>query len=130
MSSEKPQGPLEQQLRQLRSVSSVEDLTNRQRTVVKFLVTLVSVLVGYAVIYQAGMRTVHPVGQIRFAEVEGDEFVGQRLGEIAHDATQEWVGVGLRRDGEFLADDTTEVAERDTLVVAGTDERLREIPKT
>ena len=73
---------------------------------------------------------VHPIGQIRFAEVEGDEFVGQRLGEIAHDAKQEWVGVGLRRDGEFLADDTTEVAEGDTLVVAGTDERLRELPRT
>ncbi|RJT00350.1 TrkA family potassium uptake protein [Halococcus sp. IIIV-5B] len=71
---------------------------------------------------------VHPIGQIRFARVESDEFVGQDLGEIQRNANQEWVGVGLERDGEFLADDTVRIADGDTLVVAGTDERLRRLP--
>ncbi|EMA40498.1 potassium channel family protein [Halococcus hamelinensis] len=71
---------------------------------------------------------VHPIGQIRFARVESDEFVGQDLGEIQRNANQEWVGVGLERDGEFLTDDTIEIADSDTLVVAGTDERLRRLP--
>ena len=71
---------------------------------------------------------VHPIGQIRFARVESDEFVGQDLGEIQRNANQEWVGVGLERDGEFLTDDTVRIADGDTLVVAGTDERLRRLP--
>ncbi|WP_160134964.1 potassium channel family protein [Halococcus salsus] len=71
---------------------------------------------------------VHPIGQIRFARVESDEFVGQDLGEIQRSANQEWVGVGLERDGEFLTDDTVRIADGDTLVVAGTDERLRRLP--
>jgi Trk K+ transport system NAD-binding subunit len=55
MSSGKPQSPLEHQLARLKSVESVSDLSERQRTVIKFGVSLVCVIVLYALVYQAGM---------------------------------------------------------------------------
>ncbi|MFC6836696.1 NAD-binding protein [Halomarina ordinaria] len=57
MSPGKPYDPLEQQLRHLRSVESLGDLSGRQRKVVTFGAALATLLVCYALVYQYGMRT-------------------------------------------------------------------------
>ena len=56
MSSQEPQGPLRQQLERLRSVRSLRDLTDRQRTVLSFAAGLVVVIAIHTVIYWIGMR--------------------------------------------------------------------------
>lgn len=63
MSSEKPRGPLERELRQLTSVSSLGDLTQRQRTVLTFFAALVAIIGVYTVLYNVGMR-----------RLEGDDY--------------------------------------------------------
>jgi type II secretory pathway component PulM len=55
MSSNKPTGPLGQQLRQPWSIDSFDDLTGRQRKVVLFAVALVGLVLSYSVIYHFGM---------------------------------------------------------------------------
>ena len=55
MSSGKPQSPLEHQLARLRSVESINDLSDRQRTVIKFTLALTGVILLYSVIYHIGM---------------------------------------------------------------------------
>ena len=44
MSSEKPRGPLEREIRRLTSVSSLGGLTERQRTVLKFFAILATII--------------------------------------------------------------------------------------
>ena len=56
MSSQEPQGPLRQQLERLRSVRSLRDLTDRQRTVLSFAAGLIVVTAIHTVIYWIGMR--------------------------------------------------------------------------
>jgi len=63
MSSEKPQGPLEREIRRLTSVSSLGDLTERQRTVLKFFAILATIIGVYTVLYNVGMR-----------RLEGDDY--------------------------------------------------------
>ncbi|WP_273836823.1 NAD-binding protein [Halococcus sp. PRR34] len=63
MSSEKPQGPLERELRRLSSVSSLGDLTQRQRTVLTFFAILAAIIGVYTVLYNVGMR-----------RLEGDDY--------------------------------------------------------
>lgn len=70
MSSEKPEGPLDQQLCHLRSIDSLNDLTGRQRTVVKFIVALVSVILFYAFVYNAGMATLEGDDQTIFRSLQ------------------------------------------------------------
>ena len=55
MSSNKPTGPLGQQLRQPWSIDSFDDLTGRQRKVVLFAVALVGLVLSHSVIYHFGM---------------------------------------------------------------------------
>lgn len=63
MSSEKPRGPLKRELRQLTSVSSLGDLTQRQRTLLTFFAVLVAIIGIYTVLYNIGMR-----------RLEGDDY--------------------------------------------------------
>jgi Trk K+ transport system NAD-binding subunit len=63
MSSEKPRGPLKRELSQLTSVSSLGDLTQRQRTVLTFFAVLVAIIGTYTVLYNVGMR-----------RLEGDDY--------------------------------------------------------
>ena len=73
-----------------------------------------------------GDRALHPIGGLRFARVDGNRFAGQRLGGADTRSEPGWVHVGVERDGSFRTDDAVEIAPTDTVVVAGTDEQLRD----
>ncbi|MFC6723250.1 potassium channel family protein [Halobium palmae] len=68
-----------------------------------------------------------PVGQIRFVQLDGEPFAGQRLGDIGAELQPGAVVVGVRRDETFRTEDGIRISSDDSVVVAGTDERLREI---
>ncbi len=68
-----------------------------------------------------------PVGQIRFVEISGDSFSQSRLGAIERTLERGLVAVGVQHNGAFYTDSGTEFGPTDTVVVAGTDERLREL---
>jgi Trk K+ transport system NAD-binding subunit len=72
----------------------------------------------------------NPVGQIRFVGIDGESFSGSSLGAIKQTLGHGLVAVGVRHDGEFSTDDAVEVGPTDTVVVAGGDERLRELEYT
>jgi Trk K+ transport system NAD-binding subunit len=69
----------------------------------------------------------HPVGQIRFVEVDGESFSRSSLEAIEQPLGHGLVAVGVQRDGAFITDDGVETGPTDTVVVAGTDERLRDL---
>jgi Trk K+ transport system NAD-binding subunit len=69
----------------------------------------------------------HPVGQIRFVEIDGDSFSRSSLEAVKQALGRGVVAVGVQRDGAFYTDDGVEIDPTDTVVVAGTDERLREL---
>jgi len=75
----------------------------------------------------SGEDALHPIGGVRFARIEDREFGGRRLGSLADRSDRGWVAVGVERDGVLETDDATEIAPGDTIVVAGTDERLRDL---
>ena len=74
-----------------------------------------------------GGEALHPTGYVQFARIEGARFAGGTLGRANGRSGHGWVGVGVERNGAFHTDDTTEIAPDDTLIVAGTDDRIRDL---
>lgn len=74
-----------------------------------------------------GDSVLHAIGGVRFVRIEDGRFDGRRLGNVIDRSEQGLVGVGVERDGTFHTDDDTEIGSDDTIVVAGTDERLRKL---
>jgi Trk K+ transport system NAD-binding subunit len=72
-------------------------------------------------------RVFHPIGQVRFVEFAGESFAGGTLAEEGAQLEDGAVLVGVRRDGGFYTDDNTTISADDSVVAAGTDERLREL---
>lgn len=72
-------------------------------------------------------RVFHPIGQVRFVEFAGEPFAGGTLGEEGARLEDGAVLVGVRRDGAFHTADDTAISADDSVVAAGTDERLREL---
>ncbi|SEO67212.1 Trk K+ transport system, NAD-binding component [Halogranum amylolyticum] len=72
-------------------------------------------------------RIFHPIGQVRFVEFDGEPFVDHTLSEEEERLDSGVVLVGVRRDGAFYTADDTDISAGDSVVVAGTDERLREL---
>lgn len=71
MSSGEPQSPLEQQLGRLKSVKSIGDPSKRQRTVIKFGVSLLGIIVFYALVYQARLGVMHEIVHDEIGNDEG-----------------------------------------------------------
>jgi Trk K+ transport system NAD-binding subunit len=69
----------------------------------------------------------HPVGQIRFVEIDGEPFSRSSLDAVERNFEWGLVVVGLVRDGTFHTDGGVEIGTDDTVVVAGVDERLRDL---
>jgi hypothetical protein len=69
----------------------------------------------------------NPVGQIRFVEIDGNSFSRSSLEAVGRTREHGLVAVGVQRNGTFHTDDDVEIDPTDTVVVAGTDERLREL---
>lgn len=74
-----------------------------------------------------GGEALHPTGYVQFARIEGARFAGGTLGRANGRSGHGWVGVGVERNGASHTDDTTEIAPDDTLIVAGTDDRIRDL---
>ena len=72
-----------------------------------------------------GGEALHPTGYVQFARIEGARFAGGTLGRANGRSGHGWVGV--ERNGASHTDDTTEIAPDDTLIVAGTDDRIRDL---
>ena len=70
-----------------------------------------------------------PVNQLRLVRVPAGEFAGRRLGEVQPGPEAGYVFVGVQRADAVLTDETTEVEADDRLVVAGTDDTIREFER-
>jgi Trk K+ transport system NAD-binding subunit len=76
-----------------------------------------------------GEDVLSPVGQLRLVRTAADRFAGRTLDEIPGGAETGWVAVGVERDGAFHTDRGTRVEAGDALLVAGTDETIREFER-
>nr|WP_309138874.1 NAD-binding protein [Haloterrigena gelatinilytica] len=72
-----------------------------------------------------GEDVVSPIGQLRLVRTDAAPFAGRTLEAANEEAADEWVIVGVERDGAFRTDATTPIEAADTVVVAGTDETIR-----
>jgi Trk K+ transport system NAD-binding subunit len=68
----------------------------------------------------------HPVGHVRFLQVDADRFEEGTLGEASERSERGSVLVGVQRNGRFHTDPATDIRDDDVVVVAGVDEELRE----
>ena len=76
-----------------------------------------------------GEDVLTPVSQLRVVRVSGERFAGQSLGQTDERTRRGYVFVGVERDGAFVADDDAQIEPDDRLVVAGTDETIREFER-
>ncbi len=77
-----------------------------------------------------GERVMDPVSQIRLVRSSGTPFVGETLGELRRDATNNWTVVGLARSGTVYTDEATTVETGDDVFVAGSDKAIQEFERT
>jgi len=70
-----------------------------------------------------------PVNQLRLVRVPASEFAGRSLGDVRNRGETGYAFVGVQRLDEVLTADDTRIEESDRLVVAGTDETVREFER-
>lgn len=76
-----------------------------------------------------GEDVLTPVNQLRVVRVEGARFAGQSLGQTESRSKDGYVFVGVVRDGEFVTGEAASIEVDDELIVAGTDETIREFER-
>ncbi len=76
-----------------------------------------------------GEDVLSPVSQLRLVQVDADRFAGRTLDELAESTETGWVAVGVERDGTFHTAESTRISEGDVVLVAGTDEMIREFER-
>jgi len=77
-----------------------------------------------------GERVVDFASQLRIVRVEAEPFAGESLGELRGDGDRRWTVVGVVRDGALLTDAGVEVGASDEVLVAGSDESIKEFERT
>ncbi|WP_340098819.1 potassium channel family protein [Salinibaculum salinum] len=77
-----------------------------------------------------GERVMDPVSQIRLVRTGPTPFVGETLGELRRDATNDWTVVGLVRSGTVYTDAGTTVEADDEVFIAGSDGAIQEFERT
>ncbi|USZ67353.1 NAD-binding protein [Halorussus salilacus] len=76
-----------------------------------------------------GEDVLTPVSQLRLVRVPAADFAGRTLGDLRDRGEEGYAFVGVQRDETVLTHPTTEIADGDRLVVAGTDETVREFER-
>jgi Trk K+ transport system NAD-binding subunit len=76
-----------------------------------------------------GEDVLTPVEQLRLVRTDAGAFAGRTLGATQPDLESGYVFAGVQRDGELLTDAETQIADGDSLVVAGTDVTIREFER-
>ncbi|MEF8787372.1 MAG: TrkA C-terminal domain-containing protein, partial [Haloarculaceae archaeon] len=77
-----------------------------------------------------GERVMDPTSQIRLVRTESSPFVGETLGNLRRDATNDWTVVGLVRNGSVYTAEGTTVDADDEVFVAGSDSAIQEFERT
>ncbi|SFR36607.1 Trk K+ transport system, NAD-binding component [Halogeometricum rufum] len=77
-----------------------------------------------------GDPVVDPVSRIRLVRADADSFVGESLSSARRDGGCGWTVVGVVRDGTVEMDERTTVEPDDVVVVAGSDDAVREFEGT
>jgi Trk K+ transport system NAD-binding subunit len=77
-----------------------------------------------------GERVMAPVGQIRLVRADAAAFVGESLADARRNVERGWTVVGIVRGGDVHTDERAVVEAGDDVIVAGTDESIREFERT
>nr|WP_231751725.1 TrkA C-terminal domain-containing protein [Halogeometricum sp. CBA1124] len=77
-----------------------------------------------------GDPVVDPVSRIRLVRADADSFVGESLSSARRDGGRGWTVVGVVRDGTVETDERATVEPDDVVVVAGSDDAVREFEGT
>jgi Trk K+ transport system NAD-binding subunit len=70
-----------------------------------------------------------PVNQLRLVRISASEFAGRTLGDVRNRGEPGYAFVGVQRADEVLTADDARIEDSDRLVVAGTDETVREFER-
>ncbi|UPW01265.1 NAD-binding protein [Halorussus gelatinilyticus] len=76
-----------------------------------------------------GEDVLTPLEQLRIVRTAAGAFAGRTLAEASAETSAECVFVGVERDGALVTDGDATIADRDRLVVAGTDATIREFER-
>ena len=77
-----------------------------------------------------GERVVDPTSQIRIVRTDAAPFVGDSPIDFRQDTARGWTLVGIVRDGAVITDERTAIEADDEVIVAGSDETIREFERT
>ncbi|RKD98277.1 potassium channel family protein [Halopiger aswanensis] len=77
-----------------------------------------------------GERVVDPTSQIRIVRTDAAPFTGDSPIDFRRDTERGWTLVGIVRDGTIITDEETEIEPDDEIIVAGSDETIREFERT
>jgi len=77
-----------------------------------------------------GERVMDPTSQIRLVRADAAPFDGQSIVEARRNGDQEWMVVGVLRDGSVLTDEQTTIRTDDEVFVAGSDAGIGEFERT
>ncbi|WP_226480657.1 potassium channel family protein [Natrinema amylolyticum] len=77
-----------------------------------------------------GERVMDPTSQIRLVRTDAEPFVGDSLADVRRNTERGWTVVGVVRDDCIVTDEHTAIESSDEVIVAGSDETIREFERT